>query len=245
MQAYLINNFLNISLTINTARAYNKDKRNTAQSTRDRDKMNTSTKQDTATIQLHTAELQDAIKAADTARGKDNSLPLFTAYRVELADNKLQFITTDRYRLAVISIHLDELQAATLATSGLFDHGLTLDGAAVLAIGKIKTKAAALEVTFNTAGLVVTHDTGTITAPAIDSDFPKWRELIANLDKPESTSGNYNPRYLSEAAKACEIIGGKNTPLNITLRGNYPATLQATRDGLDAFIMLMPVRVAK
>lgn len=208
--------------------------------------MNTSTKQNTAvTIQLHTAELQNAIKAADTARGKDKSLPLFTAYRVELADNKLQFITTDRYRLAVISIQLDEIQAAKLGTSGLFDHGLTLDGAAVLAIGKIKTKAETLDITFNTAGLVVTHDTGTITAPAIDSNFPKWRELLKNLDKPESTSGNYNPRYLADAAKACEIIGEKNTPLNIVLRGNYPATLQATQDGLTAFILLMPVRVAK
>lgn len=207
--------------------------------------MNTSTKQNTAvTIQLHTAELQDAIKAADTARGKDSSLPLFTAYRVELADNKLQFITTDRYRLAVVSLHLDELQAATLATSGLFDTGLTLDGAAVLAIGKIKTKQNKLDITITPQGLTATHDGGTLNAPAIDSNFPKWRELLTNLDKPESTSGNFNPRYLADAAKACEIISGKNTPLNITLRGNYPATLQATQDGLNAFILLMPVRVA-
>ena len=231
-------------MTINTARLYNKDKRNTAQSTRDRDNMNTSTKQNTATIQLDTAALQDAIKAADTARGKDSSLPLFTAYRVELHENKLQFITTDRYRLAVVSLHLDELQAATLATSGLFDHGLTLDGAAVLAIGKIKTKQNKLDITITPQGLTATHEGGTLNAPAIDSDFPKWRELLNNLNKPESTSGNYNPRYLADAAKACELISGKNSPLNITLRGNYPATLQAQRDGLDIFQMLMPVRVA-
>jgi hypothetical protein len=63
-------------------------------------------------------------------------------------------------------------------------------------------------------------------------------------DKTQSTNGNYNPQYLSEAAKACKIIGGKNTPLNITLRGNYPATLTAKGDGLAIDVLLMPVKIA-
>jgi hypothetical protein len=63
-------------------------------------------------------------------------------------------------------------------------------------------------------------------------------------DKAQSTNGNYNPQYLSEAAKACKIIGGKNTPLNITLRGNYPATLIAKGEGLAIDVLLMPVRIA-
>lgn len=207
--------------------------------------MNTITKQNTATIQLNTAALINTIKAADLARGKDNSLPtMLTTYRLELQENKLQIITTDRYRLSVVSLHLDELQAANLAASGLFDDGLTLDGT-LSNVAKIKTKSNTLELTITPQGLSVTYDGGTINTPAANSDFPKWRELLNNLNKPESTTGNYNPRYLADAAKACEIIAGKNkTPLNVTLRGNYPATLKTSTDGLDILVMLMPVRVA-
>lgn len=204
--------------------------------------MNTTTKQDTATIQLNTAELISTIKAADLARGKDASLPMLTTYRLELQANKLQFITTDRYRLSVVSLHLDELQAANLAASGLFDTGLTLDGSLVN-VAKIKTKHETLDVTITPQGLNVTYDGGTINTPAANNDFPKWRELLNNLNKPETTTGNYNPRYLSDAAKACEIIAGKNkTPLNVTLRGNYPATLTLDGDNQNILVMLMPVR---
>jgi hypothetical protein len=169
---------------------------------------------------------------------------MLTAYRVELQDNTLQFITTDRYRLAVVSLDLADTAAASLAASGLFDNGLTIDGATLTATAKIKTKAATLAVTFTAQGLTITHDTGTISAPAADSEFPKWRTIMQLEDKTQSTNGNYNPQYLSEAAKACKIIGGKNTPLNITLRGNYPATLIAKGEGLAIDVLLMPVRIA-
>lgn len=211
--------------------------------------MNTTTqhKQDTATLQIDTAALINTIKAADLARGKDKGLLFLTAYRLELADNKLQFITTDRYRLSVISIQLDELQAADLAASGIFNTGgLTIDGDTLTSVAKIKTKQNTLHLTITSSGLTITHDTGTITAPVSDSEYPKWREIVTKLDTHDtSTTGNYNPQYLADAAKACHIIGGKNTPLNITLRGNYPATLN-TQDGqhLTISVLLMPVRVA-
>ena len=207
--------------------------------------MNTATMTHTAvTVDINTAALTKAIQAADLSRGHDNALPMLTAYRVELQDNTLQFITTDRYRLAVISLDLADTAAASLTASGLFDNGLTIDGATLTAAAKIKTKAATLAVTFTGQGLTITHDTGTISAPAADSEFPKWRTIMQLEDKTQSTNGNYNPQYLSEAAKACKIIGGKNTPLNITLRGNYPATLIAKGEGLTIDVLLMPVRIA-
>jgi DNA polymerase-3 subunit beta len=196
------------------------------------------------TVDINTAALTKTIQAADLSRGHDNALPMLTAYRVELQDNTLQFITTDRYRLAVISLDIADTAAASLTASGLFDNGLTIDGATLTAAAKIKTKAATLAVTFTGQGLTITHDTGTISAPAADSEFPKWRTIMQLEDKTQSTNGNYNPQYLSEAAKACKIIGGKNTPLNITLRGNYPATLIAKGEGLTIDVLLMPVRIA-
>lgn len=207
--------------------------------------MNTSTKQTAATLAINTAALINTIKAADLARGKDSSLPMLTTYRLELHENKLQFITTDRYRLAIVSLQLDELQTANLATSGLFNDGLTLDGT-LSNVAKIKTKSDTLELTITPQGLNVTYDGGTINTPTYeDIQFPRYRDIIAGLDTAEqSTSGNYNPRYLADAAKACEIIAGKNTPLNITLRGNKPATLKTSTDALDIFLLLMPVRVA-
>jgi DNA polymerase III sliding clamp (beta) subunit (PCNA family) len=207
--------------------------------------MNTTTMKDTATtIDIDAAALIKAIQAADLSRGHDSALPFLMACRVELADNKLQFITTDRYRLAVVSLDIDDTAAASLAASGLFDNGLTIDGGGIYAISKIKTKAATLAVSFNAQGISVTYHGGTLTAPLADSDFPKWRTIMQLEDKTQSTNGNYNPQYLSEAAKACKIIGGKNTPLNITLRGNYPATLTAKGDGLAIDVLLMPVRIA-
>ncbi len=170
---------------------------------------------------------------------------MLTAYRVELADNKLKIITTDRYRLSVVSIDIDDTAAASLAASGLFnDGGLNIDGGGIYAIGKIKTKASTLAVSFSTRGISATYEGGTLTAPAVDSDYPKWRAILDMQSKDQSTSGNYNPQYLSEAAKACKIIGAKNTPLNITLRGNYPATLTAKGEGLAIELLLMPVRIA-
>lgn len=201
------------------------------------------------TVDINTAALINAIQAADLSRGHDKTLPMLTAYRVELADNKLQFITTDRYRLSVISLDIADTAAASLAASGLFnDGGLTIDGGGMYAIGKIKTKANTLALSFSARGISATYEGGTLTAPVVDSDYPKWRSILDMQSKDQSTTGNYNPQYLSEAAKACKIIAGKdakNTPLNITLRGNYPATLTAKIDGLAIELLLMPVRVAK
>jgi DNA polymerase III sliding clamp (beta) subunit (PCNA family) len=207
--------------------------------------MNTATMKDTAvTVDINAAALMKAINAADLSRGKDKALPMLTACRVELHDNKLQLITTDRYRLAVISLDLADTAAANLAASGLFNDGLTIDGGGIYAIGKIKTKANTLAVSFSARGISATYDGGTLTAPVVDSDYPKWRSILDMQSKEQTTSGNYSPQYLADAAKACHIIGGKNTPLNITLRGNYPATLTAKSDGLTIELLLMPVRVA-
>jgi DNA polymerase-3 subunit beta len=207
--------------------------------------MNTATMTDTAvTVDINTAALTKAIQAADLSRGKDRTLPMLTAYRVELADNKLKIITTDRYRLSVVSIDIDDTAAANLAASGLFNDGLTIDGGGMYAISKVKTKADTLAVSFTAQGISVTYHGGTLTAPVVDSDYPKWRAILDMQSKDQSTNGNYNPQYLSEAAKACKIIGAKNTPLNITLRGNYPATLTAKGEGLTIELLLMPVRIA-
>jgi DNA polymerase-3 subunit beta len=211
--------------------------------------MNTATLSSTAVIvDINAAALIKAIQAADLSRGHDKTLPMLTAYRVELADNKLKIITTDRYRLSVVSIDIDDTAAASLAASGLFNDGLTIDGGGMYAISKVKTKADTLAVSFTAQGISVTYHGGTLTAPVVDSDYPKWRSILDMQSKEQSTNGNYNPQYLSEAAKACKIIGGKdakNTPLNITLRGNYPATLTAKADGLHIELLLMPVRIAK
>ena len=211
--------------------------------------MNTATLSTAVAVDINTAALINAIQAADLSRGRNNAPHMLTAYRVELADNKLKIITTDRYRLSVVSIDIDDTAAASLAASGLFnDGGLTIDGGGMYAISKVKTKADTLAVTFTAQGISVTYHGGTLTAPVVDSDYPKWRSILDMQSKDQSTTGNYNPQYLSDAAKACKIISGKdakNTPLNITLRGNYPATLTAKIDGLAIELLLMPVRVAK
>lgn len=195
------------------------------------------------TVDINTAALINAINAADLSRGKDNALPMLTTYRVELQDNKLQFITTDRYRLSVVSVDIDDTAAASLAASGLFEDGLTIDGAALTAAAKIKTKAATLAVSFSAQGLSVTHDTGTINAGISDAQFPKWRTLITIDAEHLSSTGNYTPQYLMDAAKACKIIGGK-TPLQLTLRGLKPALLHTAGDGISLEIILMPCRTA-
>lgn len=206
--------------------------------------MNTATMKDTAvTVDINTAALINAIQAADLSRGHDKTLPMLTVYRVELQDNTLQFITTDRYRLAVISLDLADTAAASLAASGLFDDGLTIDGGGMYAISKVKTKADTLAVTFTAQGISVTYHGGTLTAPAVDSQFPQWRSLITVDAQHLSNTGNYTPQYLADAAKACKIIGGK-TPLQLTLRGLKPALLHANGDGISLEIILMPCRTA-
>ena len=196
------------------------------------------------TVNINTAALINAIQAADLSRGHDNALPMLTAYRVELQDNTLQFITTDRYRLSVVSVDIADTAAASLAASGLFNEGgLTIDGAALTAAAKIKTKAATLAVSFSAQGLSVTHDTGTINAGISDATYPKWRTLITIDAEHLSSTGNYTPQYLMDAAKACKIIGGK-TPLQLTLRGLKPALLHTAGDGISLEIILMPCRTA-
>lgn len=211
--------------------------------------MNTATMTDTAvTVDIDTAALINAINAADLSRGKDKALPMLTTYRVELQDNKLQFITTDRYRLAVVSVDIADTAAANLAASGLFDDGLTVDGAALNTIGKIKPKNKktyfgkdTIAVIFTAQGISVNYDDNTLRAPAADSQFPKWRTLITIDAEHLSSTGNYTPQYLMDAAKACKIIGGK-TPLQLTLRGLKPALLHTAADGISLEIILMPCR---
>jgi DNA polymerase III sliding clamp (beta) subunit (PCNA family) len=206
--------------------------------------MNTATMKDTAvTINIDTAALINAIQAADLSRGHDKTLPMLTVYRVELQDNTLQFITTDRYRLSVVSIDIADTATASLAASGLFNDGLTIDGGGMYAISKVKTKADTLAVTFTAQGISVNYDDNTLRAPAVDSQFPQWRSLITVDAQHLSNTGNYTPQYLMDAAKACKIIGGK-TPLQLTLRGLKPALLHTAADGISLEIILMPCRTA-
>ena len=188
------------------------------------------------------ATLRDLLAGGLVAAGKDNSLPVLTAVRLEWDATELRVVSTDRYRLVV----------GVVSESGFWSD-ITGDGVAMIPrkdaaeLVKMlpkKTNMERVSVTVLGDSVVIGNGAWSRTLRMLDGEFPKYRSLIPGEDKRDSVSGIcFNPAFMADAAK---IPHYRNVPIKWTFTGeNRPAlgTYAETETGIEWMYLLMPVRL--
>jgi hypothetical protein len=86
-----------------------------------------------------------------------------------------------------------------------------------------------------------------LTVGELEGDYPKWENLVPDVDKCQPIASAFIPDFLAVVCKAGSIVAGKGMPVRVrgALEGSplKPALFTAQRDNLTFTGLLMPVRV--
>ena len=167
------------------------------------------------------------------AAGRDELLPVFTGVRMEINDNRLSLLATDRYRMA-----LKEL-TWNLATPGA--EGAALVPARVLneaARSMSSGETVQLALAGDTAheGLIGFEGDGTngtrqLTTRLLDGEFPKVRHL---MDIKGNVIVRCNTAELIDSVKRVSLVAERNTSLRMAIEDDRIALDAATGDQAQA-----------
>lgn len=163
-----------------------------------------------------------AVGQVVSAAGRDDTLPVFTAIRLEIRGSTVSLLATDRYRLALRTFEWEpvdpEVEANALVPARMLadvakamtGHDLTL----------------ALGSTHTGDGLIGFEGAGRqATSRLIDGDFPKVRSLIPAESAITSTV-RVETAVLVEAVKRVSLVAERTTPIRLTF-ADGTATLDA------------------
>ena len=192
------------------------------------------------------AEHLDAlIKAVDLFRHKKDDLAMLNSFSVDIENNYLHLVATDRYKLAIGKILVENI-------TGTLENPILVDAQALIFVTSTKkTKNSTLDIEIDEKGIVVRGvNTGTIVVPSQEYNFPKYKGLLPTEFEP-TEEVNWNPQFLSDIGKAFSLIQKTLDPKNKTsyiktkfVGKHKPAHFQTNQEqGLTLEAMLMPVKV--
>lgn len=190
-------------------------------------------------VTIKADNLTAGVKACAMARDKGrNALDVLTDYRLEFEGGKLLIISTDRYKLIRVTIDAGDI-------SGDIE-GLSVDGEQLDAIAAHKLAKGAgddVSLTIGGDGLTATFSDGaTLRAGATGRRFPNYLTLLeGNEDEPAPVI-SFDPKRLSDIAKACAIVAGDKVELVLSAK-HKPAIFAGNGDGVAITALLMPLRV--
>jgi DNA polymerase-3 subunit beta len=188
------------------------------------------------------ATLRDLLAGGLVAAGKDNSLPVLTAVRLEWDATELRVVSTDRYRLVVGVVDAESF------VSDLTGDGVAMiprkDAAELVKMLPKKLNGEQVTVTVLGDSVMIGNGSWSRTLRMIDGAFPKYRSLMPGEDKYAALESIcFNPVFMADAAK---IPFDRNVPIRWKFTGpNRPAvgTYARTMTGIDWQYLLMPVRL--
>ena len=142
----------------------------------------------------------DAVGQVSVAASRDDVTPVITGVQLEIADNRLSLVATDRYRVAVREIDWESSAVAEGVTA-------LVPARTLSELGKIFGHSAQIEVTIVTGGdrelIAFSADQKTVTSLLIKGNFPPVKRLF-----PE-TVDNYavmNTAELIEATRRVALV---------------------------------------
>ncbi|GGS18973.1 MULTISPECIES: DNA polymerase III subunit beta [Actinokineospora] len=149
-----------------------------------------------------------AVSQVAVAAGKDDTLPMLTGVRVEIAGDKLTLVATDRFRLA--------MREFEWKPSG------DVEDAAVLVPARTLADAAkALGSSGRTVELALSSGDGLLglsgsgrraTTRLLDAEFPRYRQLLPNE---QSSSAIIAVAPLVEAIKRVSLVAERGTQVRL------------------------------
>jgi DNA polymerase-3 subunit beta len=156
-----------------------------------------------------TAEVfSSAVAQVVVAAGKDDTLPMLTGLKLEIEADRLTLVATDRFRLAIreFSWEPDDMarsSALLVPARTMAEAAKTLGGAG----GKVE-----LSVGEGDGLLGLTGSGRCTTTRLLDSDFPKYRQL---LPKEHTATAILDVAPLIEAVKRVSLVAERGTQVRL------------------------------
>ncbi|WP_111720348.1 DNA polymerase III subunit beta [Homoserinimonas sp. OAct 916] len=167
-------------------------------------------------------EFAEAVAQVSVAASRDDVTPVITGVQLEIADNRLSLVATDRYRVAVREIDWDAAKSTIEAVTALVpartlqEVGKTFGHSGTIEVGITNTDDREL--------ISFTADRKTVTSLLIKGNFPPVRRLF-----PEVVD-NYavmNTAELVEATRRVSLVLEREAALRFSFTADG-LTLEAT-----------------
>lgn len=155
------------------------------------------------------AELTEAVAQVTVAASRDDTLPLLTGVRMEIEGEVITLLATDRYRLAMRTVHWspaapDHSSVALVRARTLSDAAKSLGSSDQVTVA-LSTGAGVDLIGFEAGGR---HTTSLL----VDGDYPAVRRLFA-AEKP--IHAVVATQALTEAARRVALVAERNTPIRL------------------------------
>lgn len=178
-----------------------------------------------ATGTVASDDFAKAVAQVVVAAGRDELLPVFTGVRMEIEDDTLSLLATDRYRMALKEIPWNPSSAHT-AGAALVPARVLGESAKSMTSGELVTLSLAGSGTGD--GLIGFEGDGTagvreITTRLLDGEFPKVRHLMSVQ---ATLTVRANTAEVIAAVKRVGLVAERNTSLRMII-GDQAITLEA------------------
>lgn len=155
----------------------------------------------------------EAVSQVAIAAGKDETLPMLTGVRIEIEDDRLTMVATDRFRLALREINWQPAQSvsdtAVLAPAkNLAEAAKTLGGAG---------STVELSLASEDGLLGLSGTTRRNTTRLLDAEFPAYRKL---LPSESSSSAIVEVGPLVDAIKRVSLVAERGTQVRLEFSDN-------------------------
>lgn len=169
-----------------------------------------------ATGTVRAGDFAKAVQQVVVAAGRDELLPVFTGVRLEITEDRLDLLATDRYRMALKE--LDWNPTATKASgSALVPARVLADAAKSMISGD--TVTISLSAATSGEGLIGLEGDGPggsrqITTRLLDGEFPRVRHL---MDITAALAIRVSTQDLIAAVKRVGLVAERNTSLRMII----------------------------
>ncbi|MEE1621496.1 DNA polymerase III subunit beta [Zafaria sp. J156] len=167
-----------------------------------------------------------AVSQVIVAASKDDTLPILTGVKMEIEDDLITFLATDRYRLAMREVSWKPTVPG-LSTSALVK-ARTLNE-----VAKTLGGSGELRIALGEDSDLIGFESGNrrTTSLLVDGDYPKIRSLF-----PESTPihATVNTSELVEAVRRVAVVAERNTPVRLAFTDGQLALDAGTGEDAQA-----------
>lgn len=179
-------------------------------------------------------QFAQAIAQVSVAAGRDETLPIFTGVRIEIADDVLSMLATDRYRMALKELPWNP-QTPSADGAALVPARVLSEAARSMSTGENMTLAIA-QSNVGGDGLIGLEGDGVggvrqLTTRLLGGEFPKLRHL---MDIQATVSVRAKTDDLIAAVKRVSLVAERNTPLRMLIADDQVALEAATGDQAQA-----------
>lgn len=194
-----------------------------------------------ATGTIDSAVFAQAVQQVVVAAGRDELLPVFTGVRVEIAEDTLSLLATDRYRMALKEIAWNP-SVPGASGAALVPARVLSDTAKSMVAGETVTLS--LSGSSLGEGIIGFEGTGHggvrhITTRLLDGEFPKVRHLM-NITP--TVSVRASTQEIIAAVKRVALVAERNTSLRMQIE-DESITLEAATGDQAAAVEALPATV--